>query len=229
VLYIFIQCVARRSCSPVDTSYESIAYVSGATQYKLLSHSRIKFIDSLWTNFDSIIPQRRSRLPSGLRYTLSSLVRRPGSWVGIPLRAWMFDVCAFFCVCVVLCLGRGFATSWSPVQGVLPTVNDQETEKSSICAKSGSKEEEKDSTGILIQANSYFHCLTHSPVVWNLILNTSVEATAGIVSVENQLESVAAGRVYKTRPVSWGDSQLREYSIAHMWIHPLPLETGFII
>jgi hypothetical protein len=46
---------------------------------------------------------------------------------------------AFFCVCVVLCLGRGLATSWSPVQGVLPSVNDQETEKSALCSKSGSK------------------------------------------------------------------------------------------
>jgi hypothetical protein len=27
----------------------------------------------------------------------------------------MFDVC-LFCVCVVLCLGRGLATSWSLVQ-----------------------------------------------------------------------------------------------------------------
>jgi hypothetical protein len=27
-----------------------------------------------------------------------------------------------FCVCVVLCVGRGFSTGWSPVQGVLPTV-----------------------------------------------------------------------------------------------------------
>jgi hypothetical protein len=55
----------------------------------------------------------------------------------IPLRAWMFDVCAFFCVCVVLCLGRGLATNWSPDQGVLPSVNDQETEKSALCSKSG--------------------------------------------------------------------------------------------
>jgi hypothetical protein len=44
-------------------------------------------------------------------------------------------VCAFFCVCVVLCLGRGLATSWSPFQGVLPSVNDQETEKSALCSK----------------------------------------------------------------------------------------------
>jgi hypothetical protein len=28
-----------------------------------------------------------------------------------------------FCVCAVLCLGRGLATSWSLVQGVLPIVN----------------------------------------------------------------------------------------------------------
>jgi hypothetical protein len=27
-----------------------------------------------------------------------------------------------FCVCVVLCLGRGLATSWSLAQGVLPSV-----------------------------------------------------------------------------------------------------------
>jgi hypothetical protein len=27
-----------------------------------------------------------------------------------------------FCVCVVLCVGSGPATGWSPVQGVLPTV-----------------------------------------------------------------------------------------------------------
>jgi hypothetical protein len=48
-------------------------------------------------------------------------------------------VCAFFCVCVVLCLGRGLASSWSPVQGVLLSVNDQETKKSAQCSKSGSK------------------------------------------------------------------------------------------
>jgi hypothetical protein len=46
-------------------------------------------------------------------------------------------VCSFFCVCVVLCLGRGLATSWSPVQGVLPSVNDQGTEKSALCSKVG--------------------------------------------------------------------------------------------
>jgi hypothetical protein len=33
------------------------------------------------------------------------------------------DVCVhLFCVCIVLCVGSGLATGWSPVQGVLPTV-----------------------------------------------------------------------------------------------------------
>jgi hypothetical protein len=33
------------------------------------------------------------------------------------------DVCLpLVCVCVVLCVGSGLATGWSPVQGVLPTV-----------------------------------------------------------------------------------------------------------
>jgi hypothetical protein len=33
------------------------------------------------------------------------------------------DVCArLFCVCVVLCVGSGLATGWSPVQGVLSTL-----------------------------------------------------------------------------------------------------------
>jgi hypothetical protein len=33
------------------------------------------------------------------------------------------DVCVrLFCVCVVLCAGSGLVTSWSPVQGDLPTL-----------------------------------------------------------------------------------------------------------
>jgi hypothetical protein len=35
----------------------------------------------------------------------------------------MFGVCmCLFCVCIVLCLDRGFATRWSLIQGVLPSV-----------------------------------------------------------------------------------------------------------
>jgi hypothetical protein len=33
------------------------------------------------------------------------------------------DVCVrLICVCVVLCVGSGFSTGWSPVKRVLPTV-----------------------------------------------------------------------------------------------------------
>jgi hypothetical protein len=40
----------------------------------------------------------------------------------------LVGVCVYS-VCVVLCLGRGLPTSWSLVQGVLPSVNDHETKK----------------------------------------------------------------------------------------------------
>jgi hypothetical protein len=44
------------------------------------------------------------------RHELSSLARTLGSWVRIQLRTWMFGVCMrLFCVCAVLCLGRGLA------------------------------------------------------------------------------------------------------------------------
>jgi hypothetical protein len=43
--------------------------------------------------------------------------------VRIPHKAWTFGLCmCLFCVRVVLYLGRGLATSWSLVQGVLPSV-----------------------------------------------------------------------------------------------------------
>jgi hypothetical protein len=64
------------------------------------------------------------------RHELSSLARTLGSWVQIPLKAWIFGGCMrLFCVCFFLCLGRGLATDWSLVQGVLESVkNDYGTE-----------------------------------------------------------------------------------------------------
>jgi hypothetical protein len=52
--------------------------------------------------------------PRGLRHELSSVARTLGSWVRIQLKAWMSVLCAF-----ILCVGRGLATGWSPVQGVI--------------------------------------------------------------------------------------------------------------
>jgi hypothetical protein len=37
-------------------------------------------------------------------------------------RHWCLYCVRLFCVCVVLCVGSGLETGWSPVQGVLPTV-----------------------------------------------------------------------------------------------------------
>jgi hypothetical protein len=62
----------------------------------------------------------RSQWTHGVRHELSSSARTLGSWVRIPLEAWV-SVCVYS-VCVVLYVGRGSATGWSPIQGVLPTV-----------------------------------------------------------------------------------------------------------
>jgi hypothetical protein len=62
----------------------------------------------------------RSQWPRGLRHELSSLSQTLGSCVRIALKTWM-SVCVYS-LCAVLCVGRGLARGWSPVQGILPTV-----------------------------------------------------------------------------------------------------------
>jgi hypothetical protein len=54
----------------------------------------------------------RSCRPRGLRHELFSPAQTLGSWVRIPLEAWMY-VC-IYSVCPVLCEARGLATGWSP-------------------------------------------------------------------------------------------------------------------
>jgi hypothetical protein len=65
----------------------------------------------------------RSQWPRGLRHEMSSRARTLGSWVRIPFKVWLS-----LCISLCLCVGSGLATSWSPVQGVLQTVLDYETE-----------------------------------------------------------------------------------------------------
>jgi hypothetical protein len=52
---------------------------------------------------------------------MSSLTQILRSWVRIPLKACISVCVCLFCVCVVLCVVSGLATSWSLVQGVLPS------------------------------------------------------------------------------------------------------------
>jgi hypothetical protein len=70
----------------------------------------------------------RSEQSRGLKLELSSLTRTLGSWVRIPLEAWMSEF--FYSVCVVLCVAMGFVMGCSPFQGVLPTVYKIEKLKS---------------------------------------------------------------------------------------------------
>jgi hypothetical protein len=68
-----------------------------------------------------------------------SLGRRDGGFESHSGHGRLICVCAFFYFCIILCLGRGIATSWSPVQRVIPSVNDQETGKSALCSKVGAR------------------------------------------------------------------------------------------
>jgi hypothetical protein len=61
-----------------------------------------------------------SQWPRGLKHELSSPAQTPGSWVRIPLKAWMSVY--IYSVFTVLYAGSGLTTGWSPVKGVLPTV-----------------------------------------------------------------------------------------------------------
>jgi hypothetical protein len=52
----------------------------------------------------------RSQCSRSVRHEVSSLARTLGTWVRIPLKAWM-SVFAFSCGCVVLCVDSGLVTS----------------------------------------------------------------------------------------------------------------------
>jgi hypothetical protein len=86
-------------------------------------------------NYLSVSPLQRSCFPTVWRHKPVTVAERSkGSTVfarseaGIVgsnptqgMDVWCLCMC-LFCACVVLCLGRGLAMSWSLVQGVLPTV-----------------------------------------------------------------------------------------------------------
>jgi hypothetical protein len=63
----------------------------------------------------------RAQWPRGLRHKPSSPVRTLRSWLKSHSNHGCLSVCLFR-VCVVLCVGSGLATGWSPAQGVLPTL-----------------------------------------------------------------------------------------------------------
>jgi len=65
----------------------------------------------------------RSQWPRRPRHVRSSTARSLVSWVRIPLEVWMC-VLVFFCV-VLSCVVTGLATGRSPVQGVLPNVQNR--------------------------------------------------------------------------------------------------------
>jgi hypothetical protein len=62
------------------------------------------------TKYVKVMAPRRSQWSRGVMHELSSLARTLASWVWIPFKAWMSVCVRLFCVCVVLCVGRGLTT-----------------------------------------------------------------------------------------------------------------------
>jgi hypothetical protein len=92
----------------------------------------------------------RTQWPRGLRHELSSLALTLGSWVRIPLEAWMS-----VCVYSEFVLGSGLATDWSLLQGVLPNVrlrNWSETKRfmDALCSKWEQQEQTNPTNRVMI-------------------------------------------------------------------------------
>jgi hypothetical protein len=132
----------------------------------------------------------RSWCAAALKHVVSSLARKPGSWVRIPLRVWMFDVCVFFCVYVVLCIGWGLATSWSLVQGFLPSVKWLWNWEISPMLQNGSKNRKKN-----LYCRFLFEML--------MVAQRFVEAEIWLLSHKNQpfahvLSQLNLARIFRT-------------------------------
>jgi hypothetical protein len=70
-------------------------YIGEGTELLSLFSQLVQF-----TNYSRVVVLCRSQWPRGLRHELSSLARMLGSWVRIPLIAWMSVLCAFIlCLC----------------------------------------------------------------------------------------------------------------------------------
>jgi hypothetical protein len=75
-----------------------------------------------------------------------------------------------FCVCVVLCLGRGLATSWSLVQGVLPSVKwSWNWKKSEARAQGGCRASEKKIDDEYKLLNSSLRSFLQSPAISSVL------------------------------------------------------------
>jgi hypothetical protein len=89
-----------------------------------------------------------------------------GSWIRIPLKAWMFVY--VYSVFVLSCVGSGLATGWSPVQLVLPNVlglrNWSETKRfiDALCFKVGATGKRKREKYLSTEAESS---------LWNVVLS----------------------------------------------------------
>jgi hypothetical protein len=73
--------------------------------YKLLYYFLLQVMKcTLYMSGIKILHFNEMKVAGRSKHELSSLARRPGSWVRIALRVWMFEVCVRFSVFVLSCI-----------------------------------------------------------------------------------------------------------------------------
>jgi hypothetical protein len=82
---------------------------------------RYRFLYSCWLFYDLLLARQITVAEQSKVWTL--FAHSNTGIVGSNPTRIMDVYVRLFLVCVVLCVGSGIATGWSPVQGVLPTVH----------------------------------------------------------------------------------------------------------
>jgi hypothetical protein len=98
---------SRTTCVPCHFTYPT-----GASYYVL--HNKFTLRTGIFCRMPITVATRSKTWTTFARSNIGIVGSKPTPGM---------DVCvSLFCVCVVLCVGSGLVTDWSPVQEILPTV-----------------------------------------------------------------------------------------------------------
>jgi hypothetical protein len=104
---------------PEDECDIFLRNVELSPNFLTLHNYHLENLESIKIRTDIYIYRCRSQPPRSLRHEPSSPARTLGSWVRIPLKAWMSVY--VYSVFILSCVGSGLVAGWFPVKGVLPT------------------------------------------------------------------------------------------------------------
>jgi hypothetical protein len=134
----------------------------------------------------------RSQWQHCLRHEQFSPARNTGVVGSNPARG-MYVCVRLFCVCIVLCIGRGLPMGWSPVQGVLPNVYRIKKLKSGQGLTKGCRAIDRQACQVYVLAyglkQMYRHCMNGVLIFlqfWNMsfVLPTYLQKQTNPVDIK---------------------------------------------